>query len=158
MSSSEASERAEVANLMDNYFSLFSQQRWDEWIDLWADDGILEFPYAPPGRRSCYVGKTEILAYMKPLAGRIKVEEVKYRNVHPMFDPKTACMELAFKAHVASSGAPLNQKYVFFLETKAGRIWRWREYWNPIISMDANGGREAWTAAFGSPERDGAVS
>lgn len=140
------------------YSSLFYQQRWDEWIDLWTDDGVLEFPYAPPGRRSRYVGKAEILAYMKPMAGKIKVEEIKYRNIYPMLDPKMACMELGIKAQIATSGAPLDQKYVFIIETKAGKLWRWREYWNPIISMDANGGRDAWTAAFGSPEREGAAS
>jgi hypothetical protein len=79
-------ERAAIQNVVQRYLYLFSRQSWEEWIDLWADDGVLEFPFAPPGRRSRYVGKAE--------------------------------------------------------------------YWNPIVSMDANGGRDAWTAAFGSPDTE----
>ena len=67
-------------------------------------------------------------------------------------------MELGIKAHITATGAPLNQKYVCFFETKGGKLWHYREYWNPLVSMDANGGRDAWTAKFGSPEREGAPS
>jgi ketosteroid isomerase-like protein len=42
-------DREAVQTMLQSYLFLFSQQRWDEWIDLWADDGVLEFPFAPAG-------------------------------------------------------------------------------------------------------------
>ena len=54
--------------------------------------------------------------------------------------------------------APYNQKYISIVEMKGGKVSLYREYWNPIVSMDANGGREAWTAAFGSPETEAAAA
>jgi ketosteroid isomerase-like protein len=149
-------ERDATQQILQRYLYLFSQERWDEWIDLWTDDGVLEFPFAPPGRRRCYVGKPDILAYMKPLAGRMKVEELEYFDVHPMLDPTMGCFEMGLKGRIVETGAPYNQKYISIIETRGGKLSRYREYWNPIVSMDANGGRDAWTAAFGSPEREDA--
>ena len=153
-------EHPTIDQILQNYMLLFSAQRWDEWIDLWADDGVLEFPFAPPGRRSRYVGKADILAYMKPLGGRMAVDALDYYNVYPMLNPQMTCFEMAFKGRNAETGAPYNQKYISIIETKDGKVSLYKEYWNPIVSMDANGGRDAWTAAFGSPEpeQEGAAS
>lgn len=162
MSQDAENERAAIQRILQSYLHLFSQQRWDEWIDLWADDGVLEFPFAPAGRRRRYVGKPDILAYMKPvavrMAGRIKVEAVEYFQMHPMLDPEMSCFEMAVKGRILATDAPYNQKYISIIETKGGKVSRYREYWNPIVSMDANGGRDAWTAVFGSPEREEAAS
>jgi len=92
------------------------------------------------------------------MAGRVKVEGVEYFHVHPMRDPAMSCFEMGVKGRILETGAPYNRKYISIIETKGGKISRYREYWNPIVSMDTNGGRDAWTAAFGSPEQEGAPS
>ena len=162
MTQDAENERPALQQILQSYLVLFSQQRWDEWIDLWADDGVLEFPFAPPGRRSRYVGKPDILAYMKAVAvrmeGRIKSEGLEYFRVHPMLDPARACVEMGVKGRILESGAPYHQKYISIVETKDGKVSLYTEYWNPIVSMDANGGRDAWTAAFGSPEQKESAS
>jgi ketosteroid isomerase-like protein len=156
VSEDSENQSAAIQHRLQSYLTLFSQQRWDEWIDLWADDGVLEFPFAPPGRRRRYAGKADILAYMKAvaarMAGRIKSEGLEYFQAHPMADPQMICLEMGIKGRILETGAPYNQKYISIIEMKGGKISLYREYWNPIVSMDANGGREAWTAAFGSPE------
>lgn len=152
MSQDAEARRAAVQMTLQTYLLLFSQQRWDEWIALWAEDGVLEFPFAPAGRKSRYVGKAEILAYMTPLGGRIKAQGMEYFRVHPMADPDAVCFEMSMHGANAETGAAYNQKYISIVETKDGKITLYREYWNPVVSMDANGGREAWSAAFGSPE------
>ncbi|HEY2071650.1 MAG TPA: nuclear transport factor 2 family protein [Rhizomicrobium sp.] len=156
MSQDDEAERAAIQHIVQSYMVLFSQQRWDEWIDLWADDGVLEFPFAPPGRRGHYTGKPDILAYMKAvavrMAGGLKVEGMEYYRMHPMLDPAAVCIEMGVKGRVVETDAPYVQKYISIIETKGGKVSLFREYWNPLVSMDANGGREAWTATFGSPE------
>ncbi len=156
MSPDAETERAAIQPLVQSYLFLYAQQKWDAWIDLWAEDGVLEFPFAPPGRRSRYVGKADILAYMQATAarmgGRIRSEGMDYFRLHPMLEPTTVCLEMAVKGRVLETDAPYVQTYISIIETKGGKIALYREYWNPLVSMDANGGREAWTAAFGSPE------
>jgi hypothetical protein len=149
---SQDAESTAIQQILQSYLVLFSQQRWDEWIDLWTDDGVLEFPFAPPGRRSRYLGKPDILAYMKAVAVRIKSEGLEYFHMHAMLDPAVACVEMGVKGRIVETGAPYLQRYISIVETKGGKVSLYREYWNPIVSMDANGGRDAWTAAFGEPE------
>lgn len=152
MTTDDDTTRAAVQQLLSDYLSLYSEQRWDEWIELWTDDGVLEFPFAPAGRRSRYTGKPEILAYMRPLGGRIKADQIERFEVHAMVDPTTVCFEMAFTGHLAATGAAYDQTYISIIRTRDGKISHYREYWNPLVSIDAAGGREAWTASFGIAE------
>jgi len=143
--------RAATLALVNAYQRLLLQQRWDEWIELWTDDAELEFPYAPRDRQSRYRGKSEIVAYMRATPGRVAVDGVREMRLFPMLDPTVAVVEVAIDGHVPDSGAPYGQRYVLFFEARDGKLWRYREYWNPLVSIDAMGGREVWEKDFGTP-------
>ena len=144
--------RAQTIQLATAYQILIGQGKWDEWIELWADDGVLEFPFAPPGRQSIYRGKDEILAYMKAASGKMKIDGITAMRVQPALDPHAVTVELTVTGAMLKTGKPYNQRFVFFFEVKDGKLAAYREYWNPLITIDANNGdREAWTAAFGKP-------
>lgn len=149
-------QRATLQLTVQRYMGLYAQQSWDEWIELWADDGVLEFPFAPAGRKSRYAGRAEILAYMKAthtrMSGLIRSEGMDYFRFHPMADPCVACLEMAVRGKVIATDAPYQQKYISIIEMRGDKLVSYREYWNPLASADASGGLEAWSAAFGSPE------
>ena len=144
-------QRAATLRLVSAYQTLLGQKRWDEWIGLWSDDGELDFPFAPAGRQRTYRGKDEILGYMRATPGRVAVDAVDQVRLFPMLDPQLAVAELTIRGHAPATGAPYNQSYVLFFETEGGKLRRYREYWNPLVSIDAQGGREAWTQGFGWP-------
>lgn len=156
MSENDEAARAATRKILENYLGQYAAENWDAWIALWAEDGVLEFPYAPAGRKSRYAGKTEILAYMKAtaarMAGRIATEGLDYFNIHAMHDPQEVCFEMSVRGRVTATGAPYTQKYISVVQTRDGKITHYREYWNPLASMDAHGGREVWAAAFGSSD------
>jgi ketosteroid isomerase-like protein len=152
MSSNDDERRAATRTLMGAYQILLGQGRLDEWIELWSDDGVLEFPYAPAGRRRAYRGKADILAYMKQAAGRIAADAVEQMRVFPMLDPDMAVVELTIKGQAVANDAPYHQSFVIFLEAQDGKVRRHREYWNPLVTIDAIGDRDAWAAGFGFPE------
>jgi len=156
MSSNDDERRAATQKLMGAYQTLLAQQRFDEWVELWADDGVLEFPYAPAGRRRAYQGKADILAYMKHATGRVAVDAVESMRVFPMLDPDIAMVEVAVRGRAIANNAPYNQSFVMIFELKDGKLHRYREYWNPLATIDAMGGRDAWTAGFGFPEEPAA--
>ena len=149
--------RAATVNIMIAYQTLISQKRFDEWIELWAEDGELDFPFAPAGRKRIYRGKREILAYMSGTTGKVAIDGTESMRLFPMQDPTMAVVELTIKGHVPASGAAYNQSYVLFFEVEDGKLKRYREYWNPLVSIDATGDRAAWTASFGSPEKGAAA-
>ncbi len=141
--------RVRTLQLVGAYQTLMARGDWDAWIDLWAEDGVLEFPFAPAGRQPIYCGRPEILGYMKAAAGRIAIDAVARARVFPMHDPAVAVAEVAIKGHVLPGGAPYDQSYVLFFETSDGKLARYREYWNPLVSMAAFGA--AWATGFGTP-------
>jgi ketosteroid isomerase-like protein len=65
---------------------------------------------------------------------------------------------MAVRGRILETGAPYLQKYISIMEMRGKKLSLYREYWNPLVSMDANGGREAWTAVFGSPEQEDVAS
>lgn len=151
-SPSDAVTREQALARTRSYLELLQQQRWDEWIDLWAQDAVLEFPYAPKGRPRIYRGRRDILEYMSGTTRSIVVDSVADLRVFPMLDPQTVVVELGINGHLIGNGAPYDQRYVTFFEFEDGKIRHYREYWNPLISIEAHGGHDAWTRAFSERE------
>jgi len=127
-----------------SYLQLLQAQDWDKWINLWAEDAILEFPFAPKNRPSIYRGKQDILTYMSATTRSIVVDTVAALTISPMLDPNKIVIELTIHGHLISNGATYNQQYVTFFEFESGKIKHYREYWNPVVSIEAHGGYEAW--------------
>lgn len=145
MSAQDDKVREQTLALARSYMTLLKDRRFDEWIELWADDGICEFPYALEGRR-LLEGKQDIYAYMTSYPELMAIDSVAEMRVHSMLDPEIAAVELAINGRALATGRPYNQRYVIFIEAKGGRIWRYREYWNSLISIEAFGGVDPWQA------------
>jgi ketosteroid isomerase-like protein len=126
------------------YLKLLQSQDWEKWIELWTEDAILEFPYAPKNRPSVYRGKKDILTYMSSTTRSIVVDSVADLIISPMFEPTKIVIELTINGHLISNGAQYNQRYVTFFEFEYGKIKHYREYWNPLVTIDAYGSYEAW--------------
>src|SRR5664280_1991614 len=84
----------------------------DKWINLWADDAILEFPFAPKNRPSIYRGKQDILTYMSSTTRSIVVDSVAELKISPMLEPNKIVIELTINGHLKSNRAQYNQRYV----------------------------------------------
>ncbi len=47
MADTDDAIRARTLQLVADYRALLSGRAWDEWIELWAEDAVLEFPLRP---------------------------------------------------------------------------------------------------------------
>jgi hypothetical protein len=72
------------------------------------------------------------------------VDSVADLIISPMFEPTKIVIELTINGHLISNGAQYNQRYVTFFEFEYGKIKHYREYWNPLVTIDAYGSYEAW--------------
>jgi uncharacterized protein len=123
--------------LMQQYQTLLLEHRFDEWIELWADDGICEFPFARPERPRILQGKAAILSYMTAFPSWFTVEGVDELRVLPGIDPNVVIVEMKIKAHAVASGKPYNQQFVIVAEARDGKLSHYREYSNPLVSAEA---------------------
>jgi len=140
--------RQHTLSVVQSYLALLSQGRWNEWRELWSEDSVLEFPYAPEGAVNRYVGRDAIVAYMSGTADHITVHGVTSVQVHPLLDPNAVIVELRIDGSIRASNKPYNQRYVTFFQLTDGKIQHYREYWSPLITMEAMGGYDAYMRAL----------
>lgn len=48
--------------------------------------------------------------------------------------------EFQCDGHVVETGLPYRQSYISVIETRDGRIVRYKDYWNPLVVKEAFGG------------------
>jgi len=111
------------------------------WLALFADDAVVEFPYAGSlGRSTRLEGKAAIDEYFggaSPVFLELAFRDVR---VHVSTEPGLVVAEAHGSARIATTGKAYEQDYVMVLEVKEGKIARYREYWNPLPAIDALGG------------------
>ncbi len=133
----DESARQTTLTLMQKYQTLLTEARFDEWIELWADDGVCEFPFASPERPRFLQGKEQILAYMTDYPSRISIDGVDELRVHPALDPNVVVVEMTIRGRAIETNKTYNQQYVIVAEAHDGKLAHYREYWNPLVSAEA---------------------
>ncbi len=144
--------RVRTLKVISDFQTFIPQKRMGEWGELWHEDGVLEFPFAPNGRQQSYHGKAAVIAQMTSAMSRVQIDKVRYFKVRPLLNPEAAMVEAGTRAHFVENGHQYNQTYVLYFEMREGKIWRYREYWNAITLMDAFGGRDVLDATWGQPD------
>ena len=152
MTASDDDIRARTLQVATAYLTLMGD--WDAWTDLWAEDGVLEFPYAPKGRQKAYSGKAEIREYMIAASGKMTLAAPPRMRMHPALDPCVLSVELTLDGKATATSKLFTQSYVMVFEAKHGKLWRLREYWNPLVNIEAfaGGDLDVWASKFGKPE------
>ncbi len=151
MTQTDDAIRQRTLQIVGAYQALIAQKKFDEWIEFWHEAGVCEFPYAPEGNLRSLEGRAVILDYMARYPGRIAINSVRHWLVHPMLDPQVAVVEATINGTAAETGRPYNQSYVMFVEVSDGKIVQYREYWNPLVTIDALGGMDAWLQSGRAP-------
>ncbi len=108
------------------------------WVNLWAEDGVLEFPYGPKGYPDKKKGKGDIYDYIKNFPKHFEVEFTDL-NFHLTEDPELVIAEFNSVGKHRETGNPYNQTYISVVETKDGFITRYKDFWNPLVAIDSIG-------------------
>lgn len=120
-----------------NHLEFLSSGRIEEWVDLFKEDGILEFPYGPKDFPTSVSGKKELYEYMKNFPDHF---EVKFDNLHfhATEEPTLVIAEFTSDGHAVSTGKPYIQKYISVVTTdNEGKIIRYVDFWNPMVALEA---------------------
>ncbi|RSS82168.1 nuclear transport factor 2 family protein [Streptomyces sp. WAC06614] len=142
--------RAAAQQAFRNHLAYLSAGRITEWVDLFTEDGVLEFPYAPKGFPARTEGKEGLFAYMRNFPEHFRVEFVDL-HFHETVDPSLVIAEFKSKGVALSTGRPYDQTYISVVETEEGRISRYVDFWNPLVGMEALGGDSTdMVSAFGT--------
>jgi ketosteroid isomerase-like protein len=137
----EASTRTVAEEVLLRSLVLLENGDARGWVDLFHDDGVLEFPYAPPGWSTVFAGRDAIWNHMRNFPEHLTVS---FSDVvfHETASPDFTVAEFHGEGS-ASTGLPFSQDYVSLLWVHDGRITRYRDFWNPLQHLKALGGVEA---------------
>jgi len=130
--------RAAAQQAFKNHLEYLSTGRIPEWVALFTEDGVLEFPYAPEGYPTRTAGEANLHEYMKNFPEHFKVEFIDL-HFHETTDPSLVIAEFKSRGTALSTGRPYNQTYISVVETRDGKISRYVDFWNPIVGMEALG-------------------
>ena len=98
--------------------------------DVWAPDGVLEFPYATTDMTSRIEGLDALVAYF---GGARRWGDWRFEVVDAVTDEarRLHVAEIHAEAIWVETGRPYVQDYVIWMTLDAdGRIRSWREYWD----------------------------
>ena len=132
----------DAGNLLNAHLELIGTDI-ERWLGLFAQDAVVEFPYARPlGLPERLEGLEAIRRYFGETPKHFR--GLVFTNVwrYPTTDPEAALAEAHGAATIAATGRLYEQDYVMLVKTRNGKISLYREYWNPIPGLEAFGGTQ----------------
>lgn len=145
---SDTQRRAEAMELNRIQLQRLLSKDMMAWADAFADEAVVDFPFAPPNYPKQIRGKEAIREYVKDYAVHIDLHEFPEFTVHETLDPAVLVVEARVVGQMVATGAPYEVGYVWVIRTEKGKIVHQRDYWNPLAVLDAVGGGEALRDAF----------
>ncbi|MEU2392615.1 nuclear transport factor 2 family protein [Streptomyces sp. NPDC007369] len=123
---------ASPADLYRHSLRLLLDKNIPAWVDLWAEDGLMEFPFAPRGRPERLDGKEAVAAYMRDYPDHIELHDFPALRIHLTTDPETIVVEMRGVGRLVQTGAPFDMTYIAVVTVRDGHITSYRDYWNPL--------------------------
>lgn len=109
MSTNPAHELTPAQHALSEHLRLVSSGQIDEWIGLYATDGIVEFPFAPAGVPTRVQGREALIAHMRgfPQTFDVKFVDVKFIETT---DPRTAVAEYRSEAVLSAPASRTSRR------------------------------------------------
>jgi len=124
----------------------------DDQAALFADDVVVEFPYAPDRFPRRIEGRDAFVAALRPVLERAKgfghqLSDYEALVIHETDDPEVLIAEFEVVGRMSSDGSEFRLPYVQRLRVRDGQIVDFRDYWPPQTAAVA-------AAAIGSHSND----
>jgi ketosteroid isomerase-like protein len=133
--------------LLEQARELFLAERTLEFPQLFAEHGVHELPFAPPGVPPLLTGPATIHEYLAA-ASAAPMKLTEYRNEIIQDTPAGLVAEYDACGTVTATGKPYSMRHVLLVQAEDGKITVWRDYWNPLDAVTVFGRLpESWLAA-----------
>jgi ketosteroid isomerase-like protein len=86
------------ADLYRHSLRLLLDKNIPGWVGLWAENGVMQFPFAPKGWPERLDGKEAIAAYMRHYPDHIDLHDVPDLRIHETADPRPSWSRCAASA------------------------------------------------------------
>ncbi|NJP88595.1 nuclear transport factor 2 family protein [Nonomuraea sp. FMUSA5-5] len=139
--------------LVDHALDLLLAKDMTAFAGLWAEDGVIEFPFAQPGYPQRVEGRAAIHEYLRDYPDILDIREITSKTVHQSVDPDVVIVEMEVAGVVAATGRPYTMRYIAVITVRDGEIRSYRDYWSPLAAAEIMGGTDALNDAFSGGAR-----
>lgn len=116
-----------------DFMATLATGNMDRLMNFWANDGVLEFPFHPPGAPDRVAGKSKITEYFNGTTGKKKPFAFPITGSYPMLDPKLVLIEFEGRLQNLVTGENYTNKYVVLFQfNEAGKVTLFREYFDSL--------------------------
>ncbi len=105
------------------------------FLGMIAEDAVMEFPYAPSGFPRVFSGRSEIQRHLDNLKGLLRIDRFTAPKIHRTNDGFV--LEFSCTGQASQTGYRYDQDFISVITLHNGRISRYRDYWNPLIVLEA---------------------
>ena len=129
--------RAAAQHAVAEHLRLTAAGLTEEWVALFAPDGVLEFPYAPAGVPRVVKGRDALVEHMSHFP---ETFDVKFVDLvfHDTVDPSLVIAEFRSTGTALPTGKPYEQTCVSVVRTDDDAlITHYLDYWNPLVAIEA---------------------
>ncbi|XVS63393.1 nuclear transport factor 2 family protein [Actinosynnema sp. CA-299493] len=137
-----------AADVVDRALDHLLAKDMTAFAGLWAETGVIEFPFAPPGYPALVAGRAAVHEYLRGYPDLLDVREIADKVVHRTADPAVVVVEMEAVGFVVATGRPYRLRYIAVVTVRDGEIRHYRDYWNSVAAAEALGGPDRLTAAF----------
>jgi ketosteroid isomerase-like protein len=120
------------ADLYRHSLRLLLDKNIAAWVDLWDENGTMEFPFAPDGWPTRLAGKQAIAEYMRHYPDHIDLHDFANLTIRQTTDDDTIVVEMRGVGRVVGSDEPFDMTYIAVVTIRDGRFTSYRDYWNPL--------------------------
>jgi len=124
--------------LVDTAFEGTAALDPDRMLEPWADDGVLEFPFAPQGFPARVEGKAALREFFHQFPKYYTKIEFFDRTTERLADG-TGIVAQYRGEWVNIKGRAYNNRYIAIFRFRDGKLVHMREYFNPQIWVESLG-------------------
>ncbi|ALC81919.1 MULTISPECIES: nuclear transport factor 2 family protein [Bacillus] len=125
-----SSEQAE--EIMQLFTDRFIRKDYEAMLDLFDEEVIFEFPYAPKPYPKQLEGKAALKQHLDLLENVLVITSFTTPIVHVSADSPVFFTQFEASGTILAEGKPYEQQYISVVEVKDGKIVRYQDYWNPL--------------------------
>jgi hypothetical protein len=112
----------------------------DGYADLFAPDGVIDSPFAPPGAPSRLEGREAIREYSRHVAASpVRLEDFEEVELYQTRDPEVVIVEVRAKATLTTTGRSFAATSIQILRIREGQIVLFRDFADPRVLEDVIG-------------------
>ncbi|MFC4585498.1 nuclear transport factor 2 family protein [Sphaerisporangium corydalis] len=116
---------------------------------LYAEDVVIETPFAAPGRPRCWEGREAFMSFVQGEGVSLPALTRRDVRIHESADPEVIVVEYELGGTIPGTDQETWAPFIGVLRVREGKVAHWREYQDPIVMAMATGRLPALLSSLG---------